>query len=62
MSPLNVLAAIIAPKIDELLHSDEYIKVTGAGLRFGYQYNGEENETIDSNTKNAVQNILDKVA
>ncbi len=25
ISPINVLAAVISPKIDELLHSDEYI-------------------------------------
>lgn len=32
VSPLNVLAAVIAPKIDELLHSDEYIGASDAYL------------------------------
>lgn len=30
ISPINVLAAVIAPKIDELLHSDEYIGASTA--------------------------------
>ena len=32
ISPINVLAAVIAPKIDELLHSDEYIGASDAYL------------------------------
>lgn len=32
ISPINVLAAVIAPKIDELLHSDEYIGASDAHL------------------------------
>ncbi len=32
VSPLNVLAAVIAPKIDELLHGDEYIGASDAYL------------------------------
>lgn len=32
ISPINVLAAVIAPKIDELLHGDEYIGASDAYL------------------------------
>jgi len=32
ISPINVLAAVIAPKIDELLHSDEYVGASDAYL------------------------------
>lgn len=32
ISPINVLAAVISPKIDELLHSDEYIGASDAYL------------------------------
>lgn len=34
ISPINVLAAVIAPKIDELLHSDEYIGASDAYLAY----------------------------
>lgn len=32
VSPLNVLAAVIAPKVNELLHSDEYVGASDAYL------------------------------
>lgn len=32
ISPINVLAAVISTKIDELLHSDEYIGASDAYL------------------------------
>lgn len=32
ISPLNVLGAVITPKIDELLHKDEYIRASDAYL------------------------------
>ena len=32
VSPLNVLAAVIAPKVNELLHGNEYISASDAYL------------------------------
>lgn len=63
VSPINVLAAIIAPKIDELLHKDEYVGASDA-----YLANADVSadtldyypETADRFEEDAYYNSLDK--